>query len=119
MQVIPIRPGLRGSVEELMHSTGEKRFVLDLRKGVCDEKLRRALMEQKLERFIGVIYSPETERQSHYSKVVLPEQFDGFIWFDETKPVTTLEVHQPKNKAAMDVTWPFALQVGNERICCH
>jgi erythromycin esterase-like protein len=73
INVIPIRPGLRGSVEELMHSTGEKRFLLNLRKGVCDEKLRQALVEQKLERFIGVIYSPETERQSHYSKVVLPE----------------------------------------------
>lgn len=109
MHVISIRPGLRGSIEELMHSTGERRFVLDLRKGVCDEKVRQALMEHRLERFIGVIYSPETERQSHYSKVVLPEQFDGFIWFDETNPVSTSEVHQPKNRDAVDETWPFAL----------
>lgn len=83
--------------------------MLDLRKGVCDEKVRQALMEHRLERFIGVIYSPETERQSHYSKVVLPEQFDGFIWFDETNPVSTSEVHQPKNRDAVDETWPFAL----------
>lgn len=109
MEVIPVRPGLPGSVEELMHSTGVERFVVDLRKEHCDKKLREALMKRKLERFIGVIYCPETERQSHYSNVILPEQFDGFIWFDETNPVGTFEVHQPQSEAAVDETWPFGL----------
>jgi erythromycin esterase-like protein len=51
---------------------------------------RYALLEPKLERFIGVIYRPETERWSHYSECVLPNQFDAWVWFGETKAVTPL-----------------------------
>lgn len=109
MQVIPICSGLPGSVEELMHSTDVRRFTLDLRKSPCDPKLREAMIKHRLERFIGVIYSPETERQSQYSNVILPEQFDGFVWFDETNPVSTSEVHQPQSEAAVDETWPLGL----------
>jgi erythromycin esterase-like protein len=109
MNVIKIRPGLPNSVEELMHSTGVKNFVLDLREGICDPKLREALMKHRLERFIGVIYKPDTERQSHYSQVVLPRQFDAFVWFDETNPVGTHMIHQPDTEAAVDGTWPFGL----------
>ena len=47
-------------------------------------------MEPRLERFIGVIYRPETERWSHYSEAVLPDQFDAWVWFDETEAVTPL-----------------------------
>lgn len=109
MEVMKVRPGLPGSIEELMHSTGVKNFVLDLREGVCDPELRAALMKPRIERFIGVIYRPETERQSHYSSVVLPHQFDGFVWFDETNPVGTRDIHQPETEAAVDETWPFGL----------
>ena len=42
-------------------------------------------MEPRLERFIGVIYRPETERWSHYSEAILPQQFDAWVWFDETR----------------------------------
>ena len=58
---------------------------------------------------IGVIYAPHTERQSHYSSAVLPEQFDGLIWFDETRHVGALEVHQPHVALEYDETWPFGL----------
>ncbi|AEO63048.1 6ddbe41c-0e37-4f81-bd81-dcb175c8af31 [Thermothielavioides terrestris] len=109
MQVMQVRPGLPGSYEELMHATGVKSFVLDLREGRCNEELRKALMKKRLERFIGVIYAPHTERQSHYSSAVLPEQFDGFIWFDETRHVGALEVHQPHVALEYDETWPFGL----------
>jgi erythromycin esterase-like protein len=109
MNVMEIRPGMAGSIEELMHSTGVKNFILDMREGKCDPRLRDQLMKQRLERFIGVIYRPDTERQSHYSSVVLPHQFDGFVWFDETNPVETHEVHQPETNAAVDETWPFGL----------
>lgn len=109
MSVMQVRPGLPNSYEELMHATGVKSFVLDLREGHCDENLRKALMRKRLERFIGVIYAPTTERQSHYSSAVLPEQFDGFIWFDETKHVGALEVHQPHVALEYDETWPFGL----------
>ncbi|KAL2137763.1 hypothetical protein VTI28DRAFT_8328 [Corynascus sepedonium] len=109
MQVMQVRPGLPGSYEELMHATGIDRFVLDLREGHCDSELRRELMKKRLERFIGVIYAPQTERQSHYSSAVLPEQFDALVWFDKTKHVGALEVHQPHVPLEYDETWPFGL----------
>ena len=47
-------------------------------------------MEPRLERFIGVIYRPETERWSHYAEAILPRQFDAWVWFDETEAVSPL-----------------------------
>ncbi|KAF4980914.1 hypothetical protein FZEAL_3199 [Fusarium zealandicum] len=109
VQVVRVRPGLPNSYEELMHATGVKKFVLDLRKSCCNERLRKALAEPRLERFIGVLYKPSTEKQSHYSTAVLPEQFDGFIWFDESRHVGALEVHQPTSPSEYHETWPFGL----------
>ena len=63
--------------------------MLDLREGVHDP-LRHRLLDPKLERFIGVIYRPETERWSHYSGCSLPQQLDAWVWFDETTAVTPL-----------------------------
>jgi erythromycin esterase-like protein len=93
----------------LMHATGIKNFVLDLRKSKCNEQLRQLLCKKRLERFIGVIYRPDTEKQSHYSSAVLPDQFDGYIWFDESRHVGTLEVHQPPEALGKHETWPFGL----------
>ncbi|KAF4443843.1 hypothetical protein F53441_11302 [Fusarium austroafricanum] len=109
MNIMKVQPGLPDSYEELMHATDIKNFVLDLRTGKCDEKLRKALSKKRLERFIGVLYKPKTEKASHYSYAILPEQFDGFIWFDESKHVGTLEVHQPKSPWEYHETWPFGL----------
>ena len=53
-------------------------------------EINEALIEPRLERFIGVIYWPKTERWSHYSECVLPKQFDGWVWFEETEAVTPL-----------------------------
>ena len=55
-----------------------------------NEAAVEALLEPRLERFIGVIYRPETERWSHYAEAVLPNQFDAWVWFDETEAVTPL-----------------------------
>jgi len=109
MQIMKVNPGLPNSYEELMHATGVKNFMLDLREGRCDDRVRAELMKKRLERFIGVIYRPYTERQSHYSTAVLPEQFDGFVWFDETRAVRAFEVHQPPTPLEYDETWPFGL----------
>jgi erythromycin esterase-like protein len=51
----------------------------------------RALHEPRLQRAIGVIYRPETERQSHYYDVQLPRQFDAIIHLDETTALRGLE----------------------------
>jgi erythromycin esterase-like protein len=49
-----------------------------------DRALRERLAEPRRERFIGVLYRPGTNRWSHYGEAALPDQFDGYVWFDET-----------------------------------
>jgi erythromycin esterase-like protein/adenine/guanine phosphoribosyltransferase-like PRPP-binding protein len=83
-----VRPGLAGSYERLFHETGIPRFLLPLR---FDPELASALAGPHLERAIGVIYAPETERASHYFHARLPEQFDFVLHFDETRAVEPLE----------------------------
>ncbi|KAK4141209.1 erythromycin esterase type II [Dichotomopilus funicola] len=109
MQIMQVQPGLPDSYEALMHATGVPNFALELREGRCDPSLRRELMKKRLERFIGVIYAPHAERQSHYSSTVLPEQLDALLWFDQTRHVGALEVHQPHVPLEYDETWPFGL----------
>ena len=105
MEVKPVNPSRSDSYERLAHDSGEDRFLLDLREGV-HPPLRRRLLEPRLERFIGVIYRPETERWSHYSECSLPEQFDGYVWFDETTAVTPLPTPQTTGP---EETFPFGL----------
>ena len=45
-----------------------------------------ALKDPLLERAIGVIYRPETERQSHYFHASLSRQFNAVIHIDTTPP---------------------------------
>lgn len=80
-------PGMEGSVEALFHQAGTPRFWLDLREG----EAAGALREELLERAIGVVYRPESERWSHYFEVDLPKQFDAIVHFDETHAVRPLE----------------------------
>ena len=70
-----VNPSLEDSYERLAHEAGISRFLLDLRDGVHDP-LRHRLLAPRLGRFIGVIYRPDTELQSHYFQAVLPAQFD-------------------------------------------
>ncbi|MCA1619724.1 MAG: erythromycin esterase family protein [Acidobacteria bacterium] len=83
-----VRPALEGSYEALFHEAGLGRFVLDLR---AEGPARDLLARPRLERAIGVIYRPETERQSHYFRARLAEQFDAVLHFDETRAVEPLE----------------------------
>jgi erythromycin esterase-like protein len=105
MEVMKVRPSLAGSYERMCHDSGVPRFLLDLREGQ-NEAAVEALMEPRLERFIGVIYRPQTERWSHYSEATLPRQFDGWVWFDETQAVTALPGEQ---RPGEDETYPFGL----------
>ena len=83
-----VRPALTGSYEHLFHQTGMERFFLTIEKGTYVHSL---LAEPRLERAIGVIYKPETERQSHYFNARLADQFDAIIHLDETHGVEPLE----------------------------
>ncbi|MEA3063825.1 MAG: hypothetical protein QOJ27_253 [Sphingomonadales bacterium] len=105
MEVKDVRPSLPESYERLCHDSGVARFLLDLRQGMNREAVE-ALLEPRLERFIGVIYRPETERWSHYAEAALPHQFDAWVWFDETGAVQPLPGAE---EAGEDETWPFGL----------
>lgn len=105
MEVKTIRPSLEASVERLSHDAGVTRFLLDLREGEHPD-LRRRLLAPRLQRFIGVIYRPDTERWSHYAEASLPRQYDGWVWFDQTRAVTALPTEM---KEGEDETWPFGL----------
>ena len=105
MEVKQVRPSLAGSYERMSHESGVDRFLLDMRQGVNEEAVE-ALMEPRLERFIGVIYRPETERWSHYAQAILPDQFDAWVWFDETSAVTPLDTNAGSGEEEM---YPFGL----------
>ena len=93
-KVMPVRPSLPGSYGALFREPGRDRFLLDLRAGV-HESLRQALKPERLERAIGVMYLPGSERVSHYFGASLPDQFDAYLWFTETRAVTPLGEHDP------------------------
>ena len=107
MEIKAVRPSRPDSYEALCHQVGLDRFLFDLR----DPKhadLQRILAEPRLERYIGVIYRPETERWSHYSYATLGDQYDAFVWFDRTTAVTSLpQTAQPEK--GEDETYPFGL----------
>jgi erythromycin esterase-like protein len=105
MKVKTVRPAHPESYEYLCRDAGVQRFLLDLRKG-RHEELRSVLMRARLARAIGVIYRPETELASHYFDSHLPEQFDGYVWFEETRAVKPLPAEpQP----GLPETYPFGL----------
>ncbi|HVU00321.1 MAG TPA: protein-L-isoaspartate(D-aspartate) O-methyltransferase [Polyangiaceae bacterium] len=91
MQLMTVRPGLPGSYERLFHESELRAFLLPLR-NPRRAAVRDELLESRLERAIGVVYRPDTERASHYFRASLPRQFDEFVWFDETRAVSPLLV---------------------------
>lgn len=101
-----IRASHHNSYERLCHDAGTSRFLLDLRPGRHDP-LRQRLLEPRLERFIGVVYHPESERLSHYALASLPQQFDAYVWFNKTTAVTPLGPEHGRPGAPE--TYPFGL----------
>jgi erythromycin esterase-like protein len=101
-----VRPALAGSVEELFRDVGIDRFMLPL----SDEsQARSALSDPMLERAIGVIYRPETERHSHYFRTLLPDQFDAVIHINETRAVEPLERTSEWEKGEAPETFPMGV----------
>jgi protein-L-isoaspartate(D-aspartate) O-methyltransferase len=105
MEIKAVRPALDRSYEKLCHDTGHPRFMLPLR-DLPANTLRRGLSKPRLERAIGVIYRPETELASHYFQAHLPNQFDEYIWFDESTAVTPFGT---KELEGLPDTYPFGL----------
>jgi erythromycin esterase-like protein/predicted phosphoribosyltransferase len=101
-----VRPALSGSVEDLFHDVGMAELMLSFPTAVeAAERLRAA----RLERAIGVIYRPETERQSHYFRARLADQFDAVIHIDDTRAVEPLERTSVWETGEVPETYPFAV----------
>jgi erythromycin esterase-like protein len=83
-----VRPALPGSVEELFHEVGQKEFMVAF---TGAPPAAEALSTARLERAIGVIYRPRTERQSHYFRARVADQFDAVIHIDATAALEPLE----------------------------
>ncbi len=107
MQRMRVRPAHPESYESLCHASERPAFVLHLR-DPRRPAVRDELLPPRLERAIGVVYRPETERASHYFHAVLPGQFDELVWFDETRAVTPLEAKVTAS-AGLPETYPFGL----------
>lgn len=105
MEIKEVRSALPDSYERLMHLSEMDAFFLPLAKS-RNQQLTSALAQKRLERAIGVIYRPETERLSHYFDASLPNQFDEWIWIDETSAVRALTTQQ---SAAHEPPHPFAI----------
>jgi erythromycin esterase-like protein len=97
-----VRPALPGTYEALFHETGLPAFLL---------RLKRAeyLSEPRLERAIGVIYRPDTERISHYFYARLAEQFDAVVHFDRTRAVEPLERTAEWERGEVPETYPVGV----------
>jgi erythromycin esterase-like protein len=98
-----VRPALPRSYEALLHAVSSDRFQLDLRDS-SDSVPRRLL-----ERAIGVVYRPETERASHYFHADLAAQFDALLHFDETRAVEPLERNSQWDAGELGETYPFGV----------
>jgi erythromycin esterase-like protein len=94
-----VRPALSGSYESLFHQTEIPRFLLP----------SNILTTPRLERAIGVIYRPKTERQSHYFNARLSDQFDLVLHFDETRAVEPLERTAGWDRGEAPETFPFGV----------
>jgi erythromycin esterase-like protein len=98
-----VRPALPGSWEELFHEGGTPDFVLTFRD---NPELSAALGGERLERAIGVIYRPETERISHYFRARIADQFDAVIHIDTTRAVEPMDREAEISHEEVPETFP-------------
>lgn len=101
-----VRPALPGSYEALLHAVGRARFLMPLSAG---SHAAADLGAPRLERAIGVVYAPGTERQSHYFEARLSEQFDALVHIDRTRAVTPLETTAVWDAGEVPETFPAGL----------
>ena len=90
MEIKAVQPSHEDSYESVFHGVDAPGLMLGMRH-LLDSDLVRQLTVARLERAIGVIYRPETERKSHYFGAKLSKQFDVILHFDETRAVEPLE----------------------------
>jgi erythromycin esterase-like protein len=100
-----VRPGLDGSYEALLHTISPSSYWF----ATAPTATRALLGGPHLERAIGVIYRPETERQSHYLRARLCDQFDAVIHLDRTSALEPLEHNALWARREPPETYPTGL----------
>ena len=101
-----VRPALRESYERVFHDTGLGNFLLLFDHG---HEMAWELDEPRLERAIGVIYRPESERSSHYFSASISRQFDAVFHYDVTRAVEPLERSSLWDRGELPETFPTSL----------
>lgn len=105
MELMQVRPARDDSWEGMFRKTGLARSLTEWRGGRKAD-LSAALSHALLERAIGVVYRPQSELSSHYFQSVLGDQFDAWVWFEQSRAVTPLGPERPHG---VPETWPFGL----------
>jgi len=106
-QRMVVRPGLEHSYESLFHELNYPGFLL--RNSDLSQELRQELNEPRLQRAIGVVYRPESERRSHYYYSSLPEQYDALLHIDRTRALEPLEARSAPTELDVAETFPSGL----------
>lgn len=101
-----VLPAMSESYEALFHEVGIKDFILMLKE---NDQLRKHLDISRLQRAIGVLYLPQTERMSHYFFSKLPEQFDAIIHVDTTHALKPLEKTEAWHEGEIYETYPSGI----------
>jgi len=101
-----VRPGRPDGYEWLFHQVGLSGFLLPLRDL---GEAAGALRERRLQRAIGVVYAPRTERQSHYFHSRRPSQFDAILHVDRTRALEPLERTATWERGEAPETYPTGL----------
>lgn len=105
-----VRPALPGSYESLMHDTGLAKFLIKFDDNDADtQDLLSELRNPRLERAIGVVYRPDTERISHYFVASLPDQFNAVVHIDETRALEPLDLTEHWQVNEEPETYPFGI----------
>lgn len=107
MEVKRLMPARADSYEAVFREAGHPCALLDFHEAGA-AAAKEALAAPRLERFVGVIYRPDTELQSHYSSASLSRQFDNYVWFDKTRALTPLSGGK-RAKAGEAETFPFGV----------
>ena len=85
--VYRLRPALPGSYAALLRGLGSPAYSLVLRGNAA---VPAALRQPALERAVGVIYRPGSERQSHYFRTRLLARYDAVTFHAETRALEPL-----------------------------
>lgn len=100
-----VRAALPASHEALLHEVAAPGFWVH----TAEPAAHRALAVSRLERAIGVVYRPDTERQSHYFEARLADQFDAVIHLDRTRAIEPLERTSLWDRGEPPETYPSGL----------